>query len=487
MEKSKNNISILWNYFFILAIFFLLHLPFLDSVRRIIIDENWYSNVAYNFSEGKGFINTNVGSGGGTISFLYPIIEGFFFYLFGTSLFTARFVSLISGVLSVIGILKILRSYKIDTKIKYFAVLLLMFSYNYFLVFRFARPEGWVCAIFVWMVYFHVRYELDNRISYIFFQGLLAGLSFFIHPWGTAFIILFGIYCLYLSATRKDYRILAGYAAGAVPVFIILLGITMALNKLNLESLILIFSDRTIASENSAGFIGKIIGNFESIFERYGLKGGRTFIIIFHALISIYGLSFFRKNRSVFALSALQILLLLISVLVFSGGGMEFMLHFIFIFTFINLALILNDKNTGIKLKAAGYILGIIFLINNAAGIVSIVVKEHGDSFGTISKKIEAQLQKSSIVIGPMEMWFPCRECEFYNTNTMWSFAKYKDLRTLLESGNLEYIIAADGVKTLQTQENLQAIERYISERGKVIQTFRTENYGMITIWRVKN
>ncbi len=69
----------------------------------------------------------------------------------------------------------------------------------------------------------------------------------------------------------------------------------------------------------------------------------------------------------------------------------------------------------------------------------------------------------------------------------MWSFAKYKDLRTLLESGNLEYIIAADGVKTLQTQENLQAIERYISERGKVIQTFRTENYGMITIWRVKN
>ncbi len=69
----------------------------------IVVDEPWYANTAWNFSVGNGFVDTAVGSGAGEETFLFPFLLGLAFYFFGVSLLTARMVSVIGGIISIIG------------------------------------------------------------------------------------------------------------------------------------------------------------------------------------------------------------------------------------------------------------------------------------------------------------------------------------------------------------------------------------------------
>jgi hypothetical protein len=484
MDTNKN-FSERYQTLIVIFVFLLLQLPFLDSVRRIIVDENWYSNVAYNFSVGNGFINTNVGSFGGDICFLYPLIEGFVFSVFGTTLFVARSVSLAAGLISIMGILSILNLYKIKVSIKYLAVFLLLFSYNYFLIFRCARPEAWVFVFFVWVLYFNVKYWQEKNNKYIFWQGFFAGMSFLIHPWGLSFALMFGINCIMMAIVQKNIKILLLYIAGVTPFVLSIFLNSIVISNISIDTFVSRFSDRTTVSSGGFAFILKVKGSFISLFEKYNFKSGRIFILLFHAFISFYGLSFIKKNIDIFRISLLQISLVLITVLFYNGGGMEYMLHYIFLFTFLNIALIINEAGFKTILNKVILALALLFFINNAAGIFAIEKKEYGNPYSGVHKNVEQYIPKSSVVLAPIEMWFPCKECEFYNSNTLWDFSKYKNVKALLESDKLNYIIKADGVGVAQTEENLQAIDDYINAYGNLIYSLETKNYGNISIWEI--
>lgn len=106
-------------YIFLLlfVIFFLLQLPLIDTSPSIMVDESWYSNTAWNFSIGNGFTNTVPGSHGGDDLFLFTFLLGVAFKLFGTSLITARTVSVIGGLVGLIGFFQVLKIPKIKSKV----------------------------------------------------------------------------------------------------------------------------------------------------------------------------------------------------------------------------------------------------------------------------------------------------------------------------------------------------------------------------------
>lgn len=484
MNKSANGIL---KYFIVIGMFLAFQLPFLDSVRRIIVDENWYSNVAYNFSVGKGFINTNVGSYGGDICFLNPLIGAAFFYLFGTTLYVARIISVFAGVISLIGILKIMDLLNVKTIYKYISVFLMIFSYNYFLIFRCARPEALTFLFFIWAVYYCVKYWLSGKRINFLLMAVFSGLSFLIHPWGFSFALLFGVYSIIETYRNKDYKILMIYLAGSVFLAGLLLFNILVINNITWDTLVMRFGHRTTVSGDSISIISKIVSTSVSLFEKYNFKSGRLYVMLFHAFIAVWGLFLRNKNINIFRVSVLQISLVVITILFYNGGGIEYMLHFIFFFTFINIVMIFNEMSiSGVKRKIV-FVLSLLFFINNAAGIFIIEKKEYGNPYSEVMEAVEKQIPKSSVVLSPIEMWFACRESEFYNSNTMWDFQNYENIQALLNSKKLDYIIKVDGVFISQTEENLNIIDKYIAEYGKQTFTMSTKNYGNISIWKVKN
>ena len=483
MPKELNNKLIFW---VLIAIFLLLQIPFLDSVRHIIVDESSYSNVAYNFSTGNGFVNTNVGSMGGDICFLYPLIEGLFFFVFGTTLYIARFVSVVAGIFSVYGFLLILKYLKIKNSFKYLSVILLLFSYNYYVLFRFARPEAWVFCFFIWMIYFQLKYWEERKKIYIFITGVFAGLSFLTHPWGLSFIFLFGVYYIIISVKQKNLLPVILYSFGIAPTVLAVLLNALVISGIPVKSFLSQFENRSAIINSGQEYLLKAKLSFMEMFKKYNLTGGRFYILLFHSFITFYGLSFFKKNITIFRFSLIQISLVFISLVFFNGSGIELMLQFIFAFTFLNVALLLNDINVKPVLTKTIFVLAFLFFCNNVFGIYSIIKKESGNPFSEVSENINKYVPKSTVVLSPLEFWLPFKENEFYNSNFSWEFKKYKTLTELLESKNLDYIIQADDVDFIQTEENIKAMEKYITDNGTLIASFATKNYGTISIWKVK-
>lgn len=470
----------------IIALFLLLQFPFLDSVKKIIVDESWYANVGYNFSQGRGFINTNVGAFGGDICFLYPVIQGIFFFVFGTSLFVARLVSISAGVAAIIGLYSLFSYLNIRNGIKYFSLAVLVLSYNYYLVFRFARPEAWVFAFFVWVVYFQVKYWEEQKNKYILLTGLFIGLAILTHPWSFSFGLLFGIYYIILSIKKKDIKILLLFVSCIIPVFLIMLLNMTLIGGMSLSSIMEKMQYRSSVMGGNSSYLSRVKFSFMDLFGKFGLQGGRFYLILFQAIISFYGLTFYKKNIRIFRFSLLQILLTIIIILFYNGIATEYTLHLIFLFTFLNLAILLNEENITPIIKKVIFALSLLFLINNIFGIYTIVKKDYGESYSSVSSEIKKNVPESVVVLSPIELWFPLRNCEFYNSNASWDFANYIDLNKLLESGRIDYIIKSDGIAYAQTEENLLAMDKYISDKGNLTYTLVTKNYGNITVWKIK-
>jgi len=137
-----------------------------------MVDESWYANTAHNFSIGKGIINTNPGGRGGDEAFLYTLIMGIFFNVFGTSLFVGRLVSVLGGLIGLIGFILILKKNNIDRLYILLGSFVFIFSNVFYIIFRAIRPEGWVVTFVIWGVYFIIQ-SLDGKEVKILITSML--------------------------------------------------------------------------------------------------------------------------------------------------------------------------------------------------------------------------------------------------------------------------------------------------------------------------
>ncbi|NJK93855.1 MAG: hypothetical protein HC905_02040 [Bacteroidales bacterium] len=76
MENRK---KFLTTSILLILVYFLLQLLFINSVPDIMVDEPWYANTAYNFSQGNGLVNTCPGTQGGDTFVIYTFLLGIFF------------------------------------------------------------------------------------------------------------------------------------------------------------------------------------------------------------------------------------------------------------------------------------------------------------------------------------------------------------------------------------------------------------------------
>lgn len=192
-----------WLVIFI-VIFLINQLPFIADVRPFLYDEAWYTNTAYNFSQGNGFLNSVVGSGGNA-NCLLPMITGTLFRIFGYSLFTIRLTAVICGVITILFIHLCLKEWKCSVKSE-IAVLAFLVSITLFnTIFRTGRPE---CVSLMCMsggVWFLLRYIRNMSWGNMIGLAIFTFVSTLAHPYALLFYALAGLALLIITIKDKNW------------------------------------------------------------------------------------------------------------------------------------------------------------------------------------------------------------------------------------------------------------------------------------------
>ena len=191
-----------------IVIFLINQLPFLTDIRPVMYDEAWYANTAYHFSQGEGFLNSAVGSGGNA-NFLLPLLTGTMFWIFGYSLFTIRLTAVLCGVLTLLFLHLCLKELKSSVKAE-IAVLAFFVSITlYNTIFRFGRPE---CASIMCMtggVWFLLRYMRENSWGNMIGLACFTYLATMGHPYALLFFAIAGVWMLVQTIRSRQWMKIA--------------------------------------------------------------------------------------------------------------------------------------------------------------------------------------------------------------------------------------------------------------------------------------
>ena len=495
MKKNSNYVHLL-----LIGIFLLLQIPLIDTIPGIMVDEPWYANTAWNFSIGNGFTNTVPGAYGGDDLFLFTFLLGVAFKLFGTSLLIARTVSVIGGVIGLIGFFQVLKLLKIRSKsIVFICGLLFIFSNVNYIIFRSVRPESWVVALVVWALYFLIKGSRTNKEVNYLFCGLLSSTVFLCHPHGALYILLFGIIVLLYCYNNKNFKTLTYYILGILPIAVIFFLYIFAVRQETLLEFFGSWSSR-IATEQES-FIPSQISNLNTFFRTYTLGLKRLFIFIFEVGVLLYGLFFYKKNKYVYMLSIIGLTYFLFALVFLSPFSTR---HFgeILIFSFITFALLLDyNKNNIFKYKFL-LIIGFIYLGNNLAGDLYVIWRYSDRTpYSHIENSIDSIVPDNAKVLTLLNFWFPLKNNENYNDYTRWKLTDYMGLDSFLESGHGDYVVISDymvkgitstsgriisGSKRNAKEKYYDKVHHYAEENGKILETILTNGYGEIEIWKLK-
>ncbi|NJK93861.1 MAG: glycosyltransferase family 39 protein [Bacteroidales bacterium] len=135
----------------------------------------------------------------------FPFLMGIGFKILGCTLWTARFISVIGGLLALIGLLKIFKELKLSNKLSVMGGLIFIVSNISFVIFRSARPEGLVLTFGIWSIYYLIRYLQEKTLRNLILLSLFSSMAFLVHPNGILFLINSGFVVLYTSLKNKNY------------------------------------------------------------------------------------------------------------------------------------------------------------------------------------------------------------------------------------------------------------------------------------------
>lgn len=212
-----------------IAIFLINQLPFITDVRPVMYDEAWYANTAYHFSQGEGFLNSVVGSGGNA-NFLLPLLTGTMFWIFGYSLFTIRLTAVLCGVVTLLFLHLCMKEMKSSVKAEIAVLAFFMSIALYNTIFRFGRPE---CASIMCMtggIWFLLRYMRESS------WGNMIGLACFTffatvgHPYALLFFALAGA-ALLIHIIKEKKWVNLGHLAMLLFSAIVAVGSMMYISK----------------------------------------------------------------------------------------------------------------------------------------------------------------------------------------------------------------------------------------------------------------
>lgn len=470
----------------LLSLFYLaVELPLLDRLPIILTDEAWYANTAYNWIQGHGLINTNTGWRGGDQLFLTTLLNGTFFKLLGTSLYTGRLVSVFLGLISLWGFIACLKKMTVPKSIVALTSSLWIFSNVFYILFRRLRPESLLIALSIWALYFLIDHWQTKQKKTLFFTALLIGLSLLSHPNGIIMILVVGLIVLIEEGRWKNILV---YSSGLFFIGIVFIIGWQSLKDVSIFSFLqeMLHNKRTSVAGNP---LITFITNCRVIIPSYTLGFKRAYMLFAELGILVYGL-FYYKNKPLSAKISLLGLLYFFAAFLILNPFFRAGFGVILIFSFLVFAILFDTLYKPLIL---------LYFANTLAGDIFLVKKDYrNSSFETLSHTLSEIVPKNSIVLTHIQFWFPLKDCQNYNSNTNWSTTPYKDLIECAQKSHIDYAVITDEFAkeispTTGKKQDLYAggfgayyekVQK-IAHKGTLIKSIDTQGYGVIQVWKL--
>jgi hypothetical protein len=450
------------------ALLLLIEIPLLTNSRPITSDEPWYTNPAYNFSQGQLIHNTNVGSGGDS-NFIFPLIQGILFAIFGYSIFLARFASVLAGLLAIVTLFKILKQLALTDKAVAFGLFALIAIPIYHSAFRYARPESWALLFVLLSLLFFLKHIQVSSNKSIFLAGVFCALGFLTHPFTLSISLAIGI--VVFIRFLKNKRVLP-LIAFTIP-FIVSAAIFI-LNFFYLlghsRTYVLLKRVNSITSDNFAG-IGK---NVRLILNSYILdKNAIYFLPLLFLLLA--GLFLKKNNHLAFYSSLMGCFVFCTSLVLFSSSGFDMLIPYVLIFSILNIAFIINNNRSRFILIALSSYLIVLLGAN-----IYYDVNKYEPANSLLAKELAVIVPENAKIIGPIEFWMFLPKTRFKATIYRW--AQEVDFVQLPLEFDYYLLFSKDRHnKNKYINKINKTLRQYTG--AKLVYTTYSKNYGKIELF----
>ncbi len=417
-------------------LFILIYLPFLDKIPLIAMDEPAYAQTAYMFAQGKGMINT-IWVGSGQEFFLYPLLLSGFYTLFGCSLWTIRFLSLVCGLLALGGFLTLCRQFKLSSFYQIFASVFFISCNVHFIIFRSGRPESLVLALTLWsmvalMVFLDTKKQWPGFVS-----GCLSGLAVLAHPIGIFWLFFSGVWML---SNRLKMSLKSGITTTALlcgaGLLTVMLWSVIYLQSHTVSHLINVVLHR---SSTESLMINTFLANINRLYLGYSLGLKRLPLVIFELFFLGTGALFLKGKSRYLALFGLFYLGLGCLVLA------PFLIRYMALIPFISIlsALIISEQTSSSLKKYAIYAAVFGYIGYSIAGQAVVTLKQKNNpDYSFVETFVSASLPKDARVLVPIQLWFAVKDRTMYcDTQDGMNLRDKKDLLAFLNSGNVDSLV----------------------------------------------
>jgi hypothetical protein len=399
----------------------------LDTIRPIRCDEAWYSNTGFNFSLGHGFEN-DITFKGSNSNLALPFLLGCSFKLFGFSLYTARLVSVFSGLFFLIAFRRIMEYYSLSLKyqiIGFVSFLSISFFYS---VFSYARPEGLALAFLAFGIYYLILFTDTRKYKYFSLMAVELYLSFMSHPYMSIYFLAFGIYLTYISFAEKDIKLF-------YHLFLLLLAAVLAIYTTviahcyyNYHSLDIINATIDVFNRTSLRSVkSDLLSDRIGIFVEQYIFSSRVIFSVPLFIVVVFGL--FLENKMIKVLSVFSVSHFILSFFIFKNDlGMFPTTHTYFIaVSIIILPFVLSEY----QLTRWVAITVVTFILLNFSASIFYNSTRRENVNSQLSNDLKRFIPDKSYVYGPIECWF-------FLPNTHYKSNMYKEK---LDFSKFNYVI----------------------------------------------
>jgi hypothetical protein len=454
------------------ALLLLIEIPLLTDSRPITSDEPWYTNPAYNFSQGQRIHNTNVGSGGDS-NFMFPLIQGILFTIFGYSIFLARFASVLAGLVSIAALFKILKQLALPRRAIVFGLFALIAIPIYHSAFRFARPESWALLFVLLSLLFLIKHIQDSSVKSIFLAGMFCAFGFLTHPFTLSVSLAIGF--VLLVQFIKSKRILPLIA------FSIPLAVSAAIFILNF--FYLLGHSRTyvllkrVNSINTDFFDG-IGKNIKLIVNSYVLGKNAIYFLPLMFLLAL-GLFLKKRNNLAFYSSIMGCFIFCASLALFSSSGFEMLMPYVLLFSIFDVAFIIAGNRSKFLLAVIS-----TYLIGLLAANIYYDVKKYEPINSLLEKELAAIVPESAKIIGPIEFWMFLPKTQYKATIYRWAQAVDYNQLPLEFNYYLSFSNDRHKIKNKYFHKIDMTLRQYPG--AKLVYETNSKNYGKIELFTLR-
>lgn len=416
-----------------------------------------------------------------------------FGYIFGVSHITARILTVLLGLGSIVFLFYLMKKY-LNDNVAFAGSLLLITETLFWTISRSYRPEIGLTFITIASFYFLDKVINKSNLSSWFMLGLFTGIGGWTHLNFVFIAIGIFVFLLYHYKTRllKDrgfYYYLIGGIIGFLPfaLWILYSGI-----NLFHEQTIALRSDRT-------GPFSSLLTLLNTIYlegRRYSnviLFPKRILVFIIEIGSLIYIFKKRKKNPTFLGILFVSVFYMICIAAFITHKTPRYIACLIPVFVFSLMILLKDLYETGYKRIA--YTIFTIFLLNNLAGNAFVLYRDRNESYSIVREKIRNVIPMNTRIFGSTNLWLALKENEYLITDyfRIDGFLKFDPDYIVLINPDSRYVRTSQIIEAPYNEsiDNYKYFYDWMKDYvfysgGKLIGTYEVGRYGPIDVFKVR-